>query len=85
MTQKTIKIFLDEFYSKPPKKNYSTNTTDVCHTDDTCSLDIFDLKDYGPEDIRGYRYGLVVIDYFSKFEWTVAIGNKNGIAIKKSH
>ena len=49
MTQKTIKIFINEIYSKPSKKNYSTNKTDVYHIDDMWSLDISDLKDYGPE------------------------------------
>ena len=35
MTQKTIKIFINEIYSKPPKKNYFTNKTGVYHIDDT--------------------------------------------------
>ena len=38
------------------KKKYATNKTDVYHIDDFWSLDIVDLKDYGPENIRGYRY-----------------------------
>ena len=50
---KNIKIFINEIYSKPPKRNYSTNKTDVCHIDDVCSLDILDLKDHGPENNRG--------------------------------
>ena len=29
MTQKNIKIFINEIYSKGPKKNYATNKTDV--------------------------------------------------------
>ena len=37
------------------------------------SLDILDLKDYGPEKNRGYRYILVVIDNFSKIGWTVPL------------
>ena len=49
MTQKNIKIFIDEVYSKGPKRNYRTNKTDVYHIDDVWSLDILDLKDYGPE------------------------------------
>ena len=66
MSQKNIKIFVNEIYSKPPKKNYATNKTDV-YLVDIWSLDILDLKDYGPENNRGYRYVLVVIDNFSKF------------------
>ena len=84
MTQKNIKIFINEIYSKPPKKNYITNKTDVYHIDDIWSLDILDLKDYGPENNRGYRYVLVTIDNFSKFGWTVPLKNKNAQTIKDS-
>ena len=84
MTQKNIKIFIDEIYSKPPKKNYATNKTNVYHIDDIWSLDILDLKDYGPENNKGYRYVLVVIDNFSKFGWTIPLKNKNALTIKDS-
>ena len=56
MTQKNIKTFINEIFSKPPKKYYATNKTDVYQIDDIWSLDILDLKDYGPENNRGYRY-----------------------------
>ena len=84
MTQKNIKKFINEIYSKPPKKNYATNKTDVYHIDDIWSLDILDLKDYGPENNRNYRYVLVIIDNFSKFGWTTTIKNKNGLTIRDS-
>ena len=84
MTQKNIKIFINEIYSKPPKKNYITNKTDVYHIDDIWSLDILDLKDYGPEINRGYRYVLVTIDNFSKYGWTIPLKNKNAQTIKDS-
>ena len=84
MTQKNIKIFINEIYSKPPKKNYDTNKTDVYHVDEIWSLDILDLKDYGPENNRGYRYVLVVIDNFSKFGWTIPLKNKNAQTKKDS-
>ena len=84
MTQKNIKIFINEIYSKPPKKNYITNKTDVYYIDDIWSLDILDLKDYGPENNRKYRYVLVVIDNFSKYGWTVPLKNKNAQTIKNS-
>ena len=84
MTQKNIKIFINEIYSKPPKKNYITNKTDVYHIDDIWSLDILDFKDYGPENNRGYRYVLVTIDNFSKFGWTIPLKNKNAQTIKNS-
>ena len=84
MTQKNIKIFINEIYSKPPKKNYLTNKTDVYHIDDIWSLAILDLKDYGSENNKIYRYVLVIIDNFSKFGWTVPIKNKNAQTIKDS-
>ena len=82
MTQKNIKLYINEIYSKPPKKNYATNKTDVYHMDEIWPLDILDLKDYGPKNNRGYRYVLVIIDNFSKFGWTVPLENKNAQTIK---
>ena len=35
MTRKNIKIFINEIYSKGPRKNYPTNKTEVHHVDDT--------------------------------------------------
>ena len=51
MTQKAIKIFKNENFSKPLKKSYATSKTDVYHIDDIWSLDFLHLKDYGPENI----------------------------------
>ena len=84
MTQKNIIIFINEIYSKPPKRNYATNKTDGYFIVDIWFLDILDLKDYGPENNRGYRYVLVVIDNFSKFGWTSPLKNKNAQTIKDS-
>ena len=84
MTQKNKKISTNEIYSKPPKKNYVTNKTDVYHIDEIWRLDILDLKDYDLEYNRGYRYVLVIIDNFSKIGWTVPIKNKNAQTIKDS-
>ena len=84
MTQKNIKIFINEIYSKPPKKYYLTNKTDVYHFDDIWSPDVLDLKDYGSENNRGYRYVLVTIDNFSKFGWTIPLKNKKALTIKDS-
>ena len=84
MTQKNIKIFINEIFSKPPKKNYATNKTNVCNIDDIWSLDILDLKDYGLENNRGYRYVLVTIGNFSKFGWTIPLKNKKAQTIKES-
>ena len=83
MTHKDIKIFINEIYSKPPKKYFATNKN-VYHIDDIWSLDILDLKDYGSENNRGYRYVLVTIDNISKFGWTVPLKNKNAQTITNS-
>ena len=53
MIQKSIQFFMNEIYSKPPEKNYPTNKSDVYYIDDVWSLNILDLKDYGPENNRG--------------------------------
>ena len=84
MTQKNIKIFINEIYSRGPKKNYATNKTDVYHIVDIWSLDILDLKNYGPENNRNRRYVLVIIDNFSKYGWTVALKNRKAQTIKDS-
>ena len=84
-TQKTIKLFIIGNFSEPPKKNYATNKTDVYHIADICSLDILDLKDYGSENNRRYRYILVVIDSFSEFGWTKPLKNENAQTIKDSY
>ena len=84
MTQKNIKIFKNEVYSKGPKKNYATNKRDVYHIDDIWSLDILDLKVYGPENNRNYRYVLVIIDNFSNFGWTIPLKDENAQTKKVS-
>ena len=64
--------------------NYATDKTNVYHIDNIWSLDILDLKDYGPENNRGYRYVLIIIDNFSKFGWTIPLKNKNAQTTKDS-
>ena len=69
MTQKNIKIFINEIYSKPPKRNYATNKTDVYFIDDTWSLDILDLKDYGP--VRSVRLPVKTCFWDRQFTYLV--------------
>ena len=84
MTQKSIKVFMNENYSKPPKKNYHTIKPDVQYIDDIWSLDIIDLKGYNPKNNRRYRYVLLVIDHFSDFGWTVVLKNETAQTINTS-
>ena len=76
MKKDLTKIFIDEIYSIPPKKNYPTNKTMNKSNDDTWSSDLLDMNDYGIKNNKGYRYILVVIDNFSKFGWTIPLKNK---------
>ena len=84
MAHKSIEILRYKIYSKPPKKNYPTKTTDVHLFDDIWSLDKLDKKDSGPENNRGYRYNFVVVDLFSKFGFTVPLKKKNAQTITNS-
>ena len=84
MSQKSNKNFINEIYSKGPKHNSIKNKTDVYHTNDIWILDILDLKDYGPQNNRGYRYVLIVIDKFRKFGCTRPLKNKIAVTIKDS-
>ena len=40
-----MKIFIDEIYSKAPKKNYPSNKTIIKSIDDTWSSDLLDMND----------------------------------------
>ena len=82
MTQKTINLFVNEIYRKPPKKNYPTNKTDVYQLNDIWSLDILVLRDYGAENNGGRSFVLVLFDNSPKFGWTVSLKNKNFQTIK---
>ena len=62
MTQKSIEIFVNETYSKPPEKIYASDKTDDYHVDGICSLNMLELKGYGPKNNGGYRYVLLVTD-----------------------
>ena len=82
--QQLIDTFINEIYSKPPKKNYETNKTLLKSIDDTWSADLLDMIDYRVENNEGYRYILTVIDNFSKFGWTVPLRNKNANTITEA-
>ena len=70
------KIFIDEIYSKAPKKNYPTNKITYNHTDEIWSIDLADMIDYKISNNKGYRYIFIVIDNFSKYLWAIPLKNK---------
>ena len=71
-----IKIFIDEIYSKAPKKNYSTNKIIYNHIDEIWSIDLADMIDYKISNNKGFRYIFIVIDNFSKYLWAIPLKNK---------
>ena len=64
------KIFIDEIYSKPPKKNYETKEITYKYIDEIWSIDLADFLDYKTSDNKGFRYIFIKLDNFSKYLWT---------------
>ena len=60
-------------------KRFIDHKTDIYYIGNIWNLDIIDLKDYGPENKRSYRYVLVVINNFSKFSWTLPVKKRSNI------
>ena len=75
------KIFIDEIYSSPPKKNYPTNKIVYNHIDEIWSIDLADMIDYKISNNKGYRYILVNIDNYSKYLWAIPLKNKDSQTI----
>ena len=76
MKRDLTKIFIDEIYSSPPRKNYPTNKIIYNHTDEIWSIDLADMIDYKISNNKGYRYIFIVIDNFSKYLWAIPLKNK---------
>ena len=70
------KIFIDEIYSKPPRKNYPTNKIIYNHIDEIWSIDLADMIDYKISNNKGYRYIFIIVDNFSKYLWAIPLKNK---------
>ena len=75
------KIFIDEIYSSPPRKNYPTNKIIYNHVDEIRSIDLADIVDYKISNNKGFRYIFIKIDKFSKYVWTIPLKNKNSKTI----
>ena len=71
-----MKIFIDEIYAKPPRKNYLTNKIIYNHIDEIWSVDLADFSDYKISNNKGFRYIFIVIDNFSKYLWALPLKNK---------
>ena len=75
------KIFIDEIYSTPPKKNYPTNKIVYNHIDEIWSIDLADMIDYKILNNKGFRYIFIVIDEFAKYLWAIPLKTKNSQTI----
>ena len=71
-----IKIFVDEIYSKAPKKNYPTNKIVYNFVDEIWSIDLADFSDYKTLNNKGFRYIFIIIDNFSNYLWAISLKNK---------
>ena len=70
------KIFFDEIYSTPPRKNYPTNKVISNRIDEIWSIDLADFLDYKTSNNKGFRYIFIIIDNFSKYLWAIPLKNK---------
>ena len=76
MKRDLTKIFIDEIYSSPPRKNYETNKIVYNHIDEIWSLDLADMIDYKISNNKGLRYVFVIVDNYSKYLWAIPLKNK---------
>ena len=75
------KIFIDEIFSKPPRRNFPTNKKIHNHIDEIWSIDLADMIDYKISNNKGFRYIFIIIDNYSKYLWAVPLKNKNSQTI----
>ena len=66
MKRDLTKIFLDEIYSKPPKRNYPTNKIEYNHIYEIWSIDLADMIDYKISNNKGFRYIFIIISKLVK-------------------
>ena len=78
-----IKIFFDELYSNPPRKNFPTNKIVYNHIDEIWSNDLADMIDHKFSNNKGFRYIFVIIDNISNYLWCTPLENKYGETITK--
>ena len=69
-------MFVDEIFSKPPRKNYPTDKITYIYIDEISSIDLADFSDYKTSNNKAYRYIFIIIDNFSKNLWAIPLENK---------
>ena len=81
----STRIFNDEIYSTPPKRNYPTNKILYNHFDETWSIDLADMIDYKISNNKGFRYIFVIIDNYSKHLWAIPLKNNISQTIRNEY
>ena len=76
MKKDITKIFIDEKYSIPPRKNYPTNKIVYNHNDEIWSIDLTDMTYFKILINKGFRHIFVIMDTFSKYLWAIQLKNK---------
>ena len=79
MKKDITKIFIDEIYSSPLKKNSPTNKILYSHVDEIWSIELADKVDDKISNNKGFRYIFVIkyiCDNFSKYAWCVPLKNR---------
>ena len=79
-----IKIFIDEIYSKPPKKKYETNKIINNRFDGIRINDWADMIEYKTSNNKGYRSIFLIIDNCSKYLWTIPLKTKNSKTVAEA-
>ena len=72
-----IKVFIDENYSEPPRKNYPNSEILYNHIDEIWSIDLVDMVDYKSSNKKGCRYIFIINDNFTKDLWCIPNNNKS--------
>ena len=78
------KIFINELYSEPPKRNYPTNKIVQNRSDEIKSIDLADMDHYKTLNNRGYQYIFILIDHFSKYTCAIHLKRKNSLTISEN-
>ena len=78
------KIFIDQIYSKPPRKVYPTNKIVYNHIGEIWSIDLADMIDYKISNSKGFRYIFIIIDNYSKYLWAIPL-KKNLVKLSQTN
>ena len=77
MKKDLTKIFIDEIYSKAPKKFYPFKKRIYNIIDEAWSIDLADMVDYKTSNNKRFRYIFNIIDKFSFCLWCTRLKKKN--------